>query len=84
MTPIYSHQIYSSASQLPENWNDLAIATIFLSKEYLAILEKSAPANMSCHFVGLFENQTLVGIALSQFVDLNQLEYFGERDQCIK
>ena len=84
MTPIYSHQIYSSASQLPENWNDLAIATIFLSKEYLAILEKSAPANMSCHFIGLFENETLVGIALSQFVDLNQLESFGERDQCIK
>ncbi len=84
MTPIYSHQIYYSASQLPENWNDLAVATIFLSKEYLAILEKSAPANMSCHFVGLFENETLVGIALSQFVDLNQLESFGERDQCIK
>lgn len=84
MTPIYSHQIYSSASQLPENWNDLAIATIFLSKEYLAILEKSAPANMSCHFIGLFENETLVGISLSQFVDLNQLESFGERDQCIK
>jgi predicted N-acyltransferase len=84
LTPIYSHQIYSSASQLPENWNDLAIATIFLSKEYLAILEKSAPANMSCHFIGLFENETLVGIALSQFVDLNQLESFGERDQCIK
>ena len=84
MTPIYSHQIYFSTSQLPENWNDLAIATIFLSKEYLAILEKSAPANMSCHFIGLFENETLVGIALSQFVDLNQLASFGERDQCIK
>ena len=80
----YSYQIYSSASQLPENWNELAVATIFLSKEYLAILEKSAPVNMSCHFIGLFEKETLVGIAVSQFLDLNQLDSFGERDQCIK
>ena len=80
----YSYQIYSSTTQLPEKWNELAVATIFLSKEYLAILEKSAPVNMSCHFIGLFENEDLVGIAVSQFLDLNQLESFGDRDQCIK
>jgi hypothetical protein len=81
---LHSYQIYSSVSQLPENWNKLAISTIFLSKEYLAILEKSAPANMICHFIGVFENDTLIGIAVSQFLDLNQLESFGERDKCIK
>ena len=84
MNTTYSYQIYSSASQLPENWNELAVSTIFLSKEYLSILEKSAPANMSCHFIGLFENETLVGIAVSQFLDLNLLESFGNRDKCIK
>lgn len=80
----YSYQIYSSTTQLPEKWNELAVATIFLSREYLTILEKSAPANMNCHFIGLFENEDLVGIAVSQFLDLNQLESFGDRDQCIK
>lgn len=80
----YSYQIYSSTTQLPEKWNELAVATIFLSREYLTILEKSAPANMSCHFIGLFEDEDLVGIAVSQFLDLNQLESFGDRDQCIK
>lgn len=80
----YSYQIYSSTAQLPEKWNELAVATIFLSREYLTILEKSAPDNMSCHFIGLFENENLVGIAVSQFLDLNQLESFGDRDQCIK
>jgi predicted N-acyltransferase len=80
----YSYQIYSSASQLPESWNELAVSTIFLSKEYLTILEKSAPFNMSCHFIGIFEKETLVGIAVSQFLDLNHLESFGNRDQCIK
>lgn len=80
----YSYQIYSSTTQLPEKWNELAVATIFLSREYLTILEKSAPANMRCHFIGLFEDEDLVGIAVSQFLDLNQLESFGDRDQCIK
>lgn len=39
---------------------------------------------MICHFIGLFDNEELVGIALSQFLDLNKLESFGERDKCIK
>ena len=84
MKTTYTYQIYSSANQLPESWDKLAIATIFLSKEYLVILEKSAPENMSCHFIGIFEKEILVGIAVSQFVDLNQLESFGDRDKCIK
>lgn len=82
-TPL-SIKIYSSASELPENWNQLTVDNIFLSKEYLAILEKSAPTNMTCHFIGLFKDGELAGIALSQFLDLNKMESFGERDKCIK
>jgi predicted N-acyltransferase len=82
-TPL-SIAIYSSVSDLPENWNDFSIENIFLSKEYLEILEKSAPSNMSCHFIALFKEDELVGIALSQFLDLNKLESFGERDKCVK
>ena len=84
MNTAYSFIIYNSTTQLPENWDDLAISTIFLSKKYLQVLEKSSPENMMCHFLGIFENETLVGIALSQFLDLNKLESFGERDKCIK
>ena len=76
--------IYSKVSELPENWNSLAVDNIFLSKEYLEILDKSAPTNLTCFFIGLFDNEELVGIALSQFIDLNQLESFGDRDKCIK
>ena len=39
---------------------------------------------MTCHFIGIFKNDDLIGIALSQFLDLNKLESFGERDKCIK
>jgi predicted N-acyltransferase len=77
-------KFYTSVDQLPHNWNDLAIDNVFLSKAYLEILEKSGPINMISHFIGFFEEEKLVGIALSQFLDLNKLESFGERDKCIK
>ncbi len=82
-TPL-SIKIYSYVSELPNNWDTLAIENIFLSTQYLEILEKSAPENMIPHFIGLFKEKELVGIAVSQFLDLNKLESFGERDKCIK
>lgn len=39
---------------------------------------------MTCHYIGLFDGVKLVGIALSQFVDLNKVSSFGERDNCLK
>ena len=84
MNSNYSFQIYFSSENLPSNWDILALNNIFLSKDYLKILEKSAPENMVCHFIGFFRDKELVGIALSQFLDLNKLESFGERDKCIK
>jgi hypothetical protein len=62
----------------------MAQENIFLSKSYLMVLEKSAPLNMQCHFIGVFKNEALVGIALTQFLNLNLLESFGERDNCLK
>ena len=84
MNTAYSFKIFSSTAQLPEKWDDLAVSTIFLSKKYLQVLEKSSPENMICNFIGIFDNEILVGIALSQFLDLIALESFGERDKCIK
>ena len=84
MNTNYSFQIYFSSENLPSNWDVLALNNIFLSKDYLKILDKSAPENMICHFIGFFRDKELVGIALSQFLDLNKLESFGERDKCIK
>lgn len=84
LKPLLSIKIYSSISELPNNWNEFAVENIFLSKNYLEVLEKSAPTNMTCHFIGLFQEDKLVGIALSQFLDLNKMESFGERDKCVK
>jgi len=80
----YSFKIFSSYLELPDSWDELATNNIFLTKHYLEILEKSAPTNMECHFIGMYQNEKLIGIALSQFIDANQLNSFGERDKCIK
>lgn len=79
-----TYKIFSSTAALPENWNDLAVENIFLSKDYLQVLEQSGPENMTCHFIGFYKNESLVGIAMSQFLDVNQLKSFGERDRCVK
>ncbi|RYJ39682.1 8-amino-7-oxononanoate synthase [Flavobacterium anhuiense] len=84
MNTTYSFQIYKSASLLPVEWNSLAENNIFLTREYLEVLENSSPVNMTCHFIGLFEEKKLIGIVLTQFLFAEKLESFGERDKCLK
>jgi len=80
----YHYKIYSSVAELPDTWDALAVSNIFLSIAYFKVLDASRPENMSCHYIGLFDGEKLVGIALSQFLDLNKLGSFGERDNCFK
>lgn len=84
MNTTYSFEIYNSASLLPLEWNLVATQNIFLTREYLEVLEKSSPINMICHFIGLFKDENLVGIALAQFLFSEKLESFGDRDKCLK
>ena len=84
MNTEYSFTIYNSTEQLPSNWDSIAVTSVFLSKNYLKVLEQSSPENMICHYIGIFKKGKLVSIALCQFLDLNKLESFGERDKCIK
>lgn len=77
----YSHQIYCHTHALPNSWDLLANDNIFLSKKYLEALEKSAPSNMTCHFIGIFRGPELVAIALSQFLDLNAIDCYGNKNQ---
>jgi hypothetical protein len=79
-----AYQIYSSIAQLPKKWDEVAHENAFLQTPYLKVLEESAPTNMQCFYVGIFEKNSLIGVALAQYLDLNKLESFGERDQCIK
>lgn len=84
MNTTYSFKIYKNASSLPIEWNSLAEENIFLRREYLEVLESSSPINMICHFIGIFDEDQLLGIVLTQFLFAEKLESFGERDQCVK
>lgn len=77
----YSHQIYRHTDALPVSWDLLATNNIFLSKNYLETLEVAAPSNMTCHFIGVFRGTELVAIALSQFMDLNAIDCYGNKNQ---
>ena len=84
MINTFSFKIFTSADELPNSWNELSKTNIFLSQDYLRILENSAPANMICNFIGLFEAEILIGIALSQMVTSIGVSTSGEKKSCVK
>jgi predicted N-acyltransferase len=79
-----TYKIYSSVAELSNSWDEVARRNIFLQTSYLKVLEESAPTNMQCFYIGIFEETQLIGVALAQYLNLNKLESFGERDKCIK
>ncbi|MEK8180483.1 GNAT family N-acetyltransferase [Flavobacterium buctense] len=79
-----SFKIYTSTAQLPDTWDKVAQENVFLQTHYLKVLENSAPTNMECFYIGIFEKAELIGVALAQYLNLNKLESFGERDRCLK
>jgi len=84
LTTKYTYQIVSESQYLPKGWDSIAQANIFLSTKYLQVLESAAPANMKCQYIGIFNQEELIGIALAQFIDLSHLESYGERDKKLK
>jgi len=77
-------KIYNSIGALPSLWDTVAQSNVFLQTPYLSVLERSAPVNMECFYIGIFEKSELIGVSLAQYLDLNKLESFGERDKCFK
>ena len=77
-------KIYNSVEDLPSLWDTVAQSNVFLQTPYLSVLEHSAPVNMECFYIGIFEENDLIGVSLAQYLDLNKLESFGERDKCFK
>ena len=80
----YSFKIYTTVSNLPDSWNQIATENKFLQTAYLRVLEESAPSNMECFYIGIFKDHKHIGVALAQYLNLNKLESFGERDKCFK
>ena len=64
------YKIYSSTKELPSDWNSLAKHDVFLQSQYLKALEDSSPKNISWFYLGIFESEQLVAIAIIQRVEL--------------
>ncbi|NHN26539.1 GNAT family N-acetyltransferase [Flavobacterium jejuense] len=77
-------KIYNNVASLPENWDNVAASNHFLQKPYLKVLENTAPVNMECFFIGIFDSLKLIGVSIAQYINVDHLESFGKRDNCLK
>jgi predicted N-acyltransferase len=78
LAPAFTYTLYTNPADLPAAWDALAENNIFLSRSYLQVLHTSAPQNVACHFIGLFTNGKLCGIALAQYINLRRINTFVE------
>ena len=77
--------MYYSSEALPITWDDLAIHDMFLQSKYLKALEKAAPDNIQLFYIGIFDNQKLIGVAIVQRVKLYLKDMFRKTEvSCLK
>ena len=76
----YQYRIFESTTALPEKWDQVSQQSLFLQSAYLRVLENSAPANISCQFIGVFDADELIATVMLQQLDLGKLDGFGSRD----
>lgn len=81
---ITSH-IYYAANNLPKGWNTFVKHDIFLHVNYLKALENASPNNIQLFYVGIFNDDTLVGVAIIQRVQLYLKDMFRKTQvSCLK
>lgn len=78
-------KIYNSQNDLPDSWQALTTHDLFLQKPYLTAVENASPDNMSWYYVGVFNAENLVGIAIIQRVQLYVEDIFrNHKDSCFQ
>jgi Acetyltransferase (GNAT) domain len=80
-----TYHIYYSYNELPETWDSLVKHDIFLQSDYLKALENASPNNIHLFYVGVFNANELVGVALIQRVQLYLKDMFRvDKVSCFK
>jgi predicted N-acyltransferase len=79
----YQYRIFESTAVLPEAWDNVSAQSLFLQSSFLRVLENSAPANITCQFIGVFHANELMATAMLQQIDLGKLASFGNRDHSL-
>lgn len=70
-----SHHIYFSVDELSSDWNQIS-SDIFLSTAYLKAQENALPKNFDVFYVGIFQEDKLVGKSVIQRVKVKSNELF--------
>jgi hypothetical protein len=80
-----SFRIYQTVENLPEVWDNLVAHDIFLQSIYLKALEDISPNNIELFYVGIFDDDQLVGVAIIQRVQLYLKDMFRASEvSCLK
>ncbi len=79
------HKVYESIDKVPKEWDNLVAHDILLKTEYLKALEVASPNNISLFYVGVFKDNTLIGVAVIQRVQLYLKDMFRDtKVSCLK
>lgn len=70
------YKLYYSVNDLPNSWDALANNDLFLKRPFLKALEHSCPKNIRPIYVGVFKDETLVGIVIIQRVEMYLKDIF--------
>ena len=80
-----SFRIYQTVENLPDVWDNLVAHDIFLQSIYLKALEDASPNNIELFYVGIFDDDQLVGVAIIQRVQLYLKDMFRTLEaSCLK
>lgn len=69
-------RIFNSYKEFPTNWDAHVAHDIFLQTRYLEALENAAPDNIQWFYIGVMENDTLVGLVVIQRAQLYLRDMF--------
>ena len=80
-----SYKFYYNAETLPEQWDALPISDIFLKSKYLKGLEEATSGIITPYYLGIYNNETLIGKAIIQRVVLSpEVIYREGKDTAMK
>lgn len=64
------YKIYRNVNDIPKIWDEMPSKDIFLRTSFLKGLQASCPDNISSYYLGIFQEERLVGVAVIQRVQM--------------
>jgi DNA polymerase III psi subunit len=73
---VITYKTHSSTNTIPDSWDALVNHDVFLQTTYFKALEDASPKNISWYYIGVFNNEELVGVAMIQHAQLYLKDMF--------